>query len=104
MSSGRTPSGGAVADADLEQLPDPHDALALLLDEERRQALLQALRAMPPRKRDLIVAAYLDGETRDVMAARLGRSPNTVKTWLRRACGDLRAALLDAPKVDEASA
>ncbi|MFO1148123.1 MAG: sigma-70 family RNA polymerase sigma factor [Alsobacter sp.] len=94
----------AVPDADLEQLPDPHDALALLLDEERRDQLLRALGAMPPRKRDLIVAAYLNGETRDAMATRLGSSPNTVKTWLRRACGELRAAMLAAPEADKASA
>lgn len=94
----------AVPDVDLEQLPDPHDALALLIDEERQQVLLRALAAMPQRKRDLIVAAYLKGETRDVMAARLGSSPNTVKTWLRRACGELRAALLANPEADKASA
>ena len=94
----------AVPDVDLEQLPDPHDALALLLDEERRDELLKALRAMPPRKRDLIESAYLNGETRDAMAAKLGNSPNTVKTWLRRACGELRATLLADPKANKTSA
>ena len=46
-------------------------------------------------KRRLVVAAYLQGESREQLAERFGAPVNTIKTWLRRAILEMRAAFDD---------
>jgi RNA polymerase sigma-70 factor, ECF subfamily len=52
-----------------------------------------ALQALDPTKRRLIIAAYIDGESRDRLSERYGVPVNTIKTWIRRALLEVRATL-----------
>jgi RNA polymerase sigma-70 factor (ECF subfamily) len=72
--------------------PDPFDELAMT---ERHQRVRQALGKLDPIKRRLIIAAYLHGESREQLAERFGAPVNTIKTWLRRAILEMRAAIAD---------
>ena len=47
---------------------------------------------LDPVKRRLVIAAYLHGESREQLAERFGAPVNTIKTWLRRAILEMRAA------------
>jgi RNA polymerase sigma-70 factor, ECF subfamily len=73
-------------------LPDPLEEMAALQRQRRALALLNEL---DPMKRRLVVAAYLHGESREQLAERFGAPVNTIKTWLRRAILEMRAAFDD---------
>ena len=60
-------------------------------DNERR--LRQAIGTLDPMKRKLVIAAYIQGQSREQLAERFGAPVNTIKTWLRRAVLDMRAVL-----------
>lgn len=60
-------------------------------DDQRR--LHAVMKTLDPAKRNLVVAAYINGESRERLAARFGAPVNTIKTWLRRAVLDIRAGL-----------
>lgn len=60
-------------------------------DDQRR--LRAALKTLDPMKRKLVIAAYLNGESREELSRRFGAPVNTIKTWLRRAVLDIRAAI-----------
>jgi RNA polymerase sigma-70 factor (ECF subfamily) len=60
---------------------------------EQRQQMLHALQALDPIRRDLVVAAYLHGESRAQLAKRAGVPVNTVKTWIRRAVLEVQEIL-----------
>ena len=47
-------------------------------------------------KRKLVIAAYINGESREELSTRFGAPVNTIKTWLRRAVLDIRAAIEQA--------
>jgi RNA polymerase sigma-70 factor (ECF subfamily) len=51
------------------------------------------MNSLDPIKRELVVAAYINGESRDHLSEHFGAPVNTIKTWLRRAVLDMRAAL-----------
>jgi RNA polymerase sigma-70 factor, ECF subfamily len=70
--------------------PDAFDQLAMTERHERVRAVLAQL---DPMKRRLIIAAYLHGESREQLAQRFGAPVNTIKTWLRRAILEMRAAI-----------
>jgi RNA polymerase sigma-70 factor (ECF subfamily) len=70
--------------------PDPFDELAMT---ERHQRVRAVLGKLDPMKRRLIIAAYLHGESREQLAERFGAPVNTIKTWLRRAILEMRAAI-----------
>ena len=70
--------------------PDPFDELAMT---ERHQRVRTVLARLDPMKRRLIIAAYLHGESREELAQRFGAPVNTIKTWLRRAVLEMRAAI-----------
>jgi RNA polymerase sigma-70 factor (ECF subfamily) len=70
--------------------PDPFDDLAMT---ERHRRVREVLDRLDPVKRRLIIAAYLHGESREQLAARFGAPVNTIKTWLRRAILEMRAAI-----------
>jgi RNA polymerase sigma-70 factor (ECF subfamily) len=73
-------------------LPEPLEEMAALQRQRRALALLNEL---DPMKRRLVVAAYLHGESREQLAERFGAPVNTIKTWLRRAILEMRAAFDD---------
>jgi RNA polymerase sigma-70 factor (ECF subfamily) len=67
---------------------------------KQRQKLLSALEALNPARRDLVIAAYVHGESRQQLAKRAGVPVNTVKTWIRRALLEIEA-ILQNTKGDE---
>jgi RNA polymerase sigma-70 factor (ECF subfamily) len=77
---------------ELLNLPDlSPNALDLIELSDDCQRTLAALNALDPMKRRLVIAAYVNGESRDELARRLGAPVGTVKSWLRRALIELRA-------------
>jgi RNA polymerase sigma-70 factor (ECF subfamily) len=60
-------------------------------DDARR--LRRAIETLDPMKRKLVIAAYIQGQSREQLSERFGAPVNTIKTWLRRAVIDMRAAL-----------
>ena len=88
-------------EAALLQLPtdDPTalEAIEALEDQQaairQRQTALSALHALDPAKRDLVIAAYIYGESREELAKQRGVPVNTVKTWIRRALLEIEAAI-----------
>ncbi len=73
-------------------VPDPLEEMAAL---QRRRRALALLKELDPLKRRLVIAAYLHGESREQLAERFGAPVNTIKTWLRRAILEMRAACDD---------
>ena len=64
-------------------------------DPVLRIALVEALRSLPRRQRDVVVLRYLAGLNEPEVAAALGLSLGTVKTHARRALASLRSSLVD---------
>ena len=58
--------------------------------------VLYALRALNPKQRHLIIAAYIRGESREQLSKRYGVPVNTIKTWIRRALLEVRANVINA--------
>ena len=58
-----------------------------------QRGVRDALEALDPTKRHLVMAAYIDGESRDRLSERYGVPVNTIKTWIRRALLEARASL-----------
>ena len=75
------------------ELPDPLDEIAMARERHRAFAAFKKLDA---EKRDIILAAYLRGQSREQLAAQLGVPVNTVKSRLHRALLDFRNGL-EAP-------
>lgn len=75
---------------DAQAEPDPavgadHVAQA----REELAAVAQAIEAMPPRPRDVLLLARVEGLTNKEIAARLGLAPKTVENHLTRALKEL---------------
>lgn len=70
------------------QLPEPTGPQGA--DSDVRQALVTALRGLPPRQRAVVVLRYLDDLTEADTAHALGCSVGTVKTHASRAMASLR--------------
>jgi RNA polymerase sigma factor (sigma-70 family) len=62
-----------------------------------RLALVDALRALPTRQREVMVLRHLAGLSESEVAARLDLSLGTVKTHLRRGREKLKSGLVDEP-------
>jgi DNA-directed RNA polymerase specialized sigma24 family protein len=62
----------------------------------QRQQMLRALQALDPIRRDLLIAAYLHGESRAELSKRAGVPVNTVKTWIRRAVLEIQKSMRNA--------
>lgn len=60
---------------------------------ESLAALSACLKRLPSEQRSLILAAYLQGESRDELAARLGHPVGTIKSWLHRGLASLKGCL-----------
>ena len=90
----RSPAAAATDDTALMVIPfNGRSALDQVeaSDDERR--LRCALKTLDPMRRKLVIAAYIQGQSREQLAQRFGAPVNTIKTWLRRAVLDMRAVL-----------
>jgi RNA polymerase sigma-70 factor, ECF subfamily len=93
----RSPAAEPTDDAELTVIPfNGRSALEELEVSDDRRRLREALNRLDPMKRKLVIAAYLNGESREELAERFGAPVNTIKTWLRRAVLDIRAAIEEA--------
>ena len=68
---------------------------------EQQQKVLSALEALNPARRDLVIAAYIHGESREQLSKRAGVPVNTVKTWIRRALLEIEAILRNTEKEEK---
>lgn len=73
----------------LPERPDPVEPVS----DARDSALWEALRALPPRQRAVMVLRYYEDLTEVQIAAVLGCSPGAVKTHASRAAARLRELL-----------
>ena len=74
--------------------------LDLLLDRdgqgassEQIVALRACLQRLDPEQRQLVIAAYLNGDSREELAVRTSRPVGTIKAWLHRSLAALRSCL-----------
>ena len=74
----------------LERVAEPRDREAEFMDIDRLRVCLDRL---DPEHRRCVLEAYYDGCSREELSARYGRPVNTIKTWLHRSTGALRACL-----------
>lgn len=74
----------------LDSLPDPRDQEGDLVG---RDALRTCLERLELTQRECILLAYRDGYSREELATRFERPVNTIKTWLHRSIGSLRACM-----------
>lgn len=78
-----------VEDFDFDLMGDP----AAGASAEQLAALRTCLGRLDPDQRALILAAYLNGESREELAERLGHPTGTIKSWLHRGLARLRGCL-----------
>lgn len=75
---------------------DP-EALGAIVDErpeaDEVAALRQCLDGLPADHRDCIILAYVDGASREELAARYARPVGTIKSWLSRGLVALRGCM-----------
>jgi len=76
-------------DVELDTLTDGRDGASA----EQMAALRACLDRLDPEQRALILSAYLNGESRDELAERLGHPSGTIKSWLHRGLARLRGCL-----------
>jgi RNA polymerase sigma-70 factor (ECF subfamily) len=73
-------------------LPDP-----MSLDAEDRHSLSidldRAMAELTPRARDVLIARFIDGESAAEIGRRYGRTEQTITSWIRQACEDVRRCL-----------
>ena len=84
----------------LEDMPDgfepaaeTQDPLASRSRSESYAALIRCLEKLEPDKREMVLAAYYRGASREALAERYKTPVGTVKTWLRRSLAQLRDCL-----------
>jgi RNA polymerase sigma-70 factor, ECF subfamily len=88
-------------DSELLELPaDGPTALETIEASEDQQTAIQeqhnvfsALQALHPTRRDLVIAAYIHGESREQLSKRTGIPVNTIKTWIRRSLLEVESIL-----------
>ena len=98
----RSPAAVATDDAALMVIPfNGRSALDEVEASDNQRRLRQAIRTLDPMKRKLVIAAYIQGQSREQLAERFGAPVNTIKTWLRRAVLDMRAVLEAEAAADE---
>lgn len=90
LRDGRRRGDIAISDVDLENAADlspTPEAVALFRSELRR--LLQAMAALPPRRREAFVLNRIEGLSYDEVAVRMGISRNTVISQIVAAMAEL---------------
>lgn len=85
-------------DSELLELPaDGPTALEIIEASDDQQTAMRdvfsALQALHPTRRDLIIAAYIHGESREQLSKRTGIPVNTIKTWIRRSLLEVESIL-----------
>src|SRR5947207_2958236 len=82
----RSPAAEATDDSALIVIPfNGRSALDEIEATDNRRRLGEVMKSLDPIKRKLVVAAYINGESREQLSAQFGAPVNTIKTWLRRA-------------------
>jgi RNA polymerase sigma-70 factor, ECF subfamily len=71
---------------------DPHPLRALELGQDLAR-LRACLDTLDRQRRELVLRAYLDGDSRDSLSQRYGHPVATIKTWLHRSLAQLKACL-----------
>ena len=90
----RSPAAEPIDDSGLSVIPlNARSALEELEASDDHRRLRAAMKTLDPLRRKLVIAAYLNGESRAQLSQRFGAPVNTIKTWLRRAVLDIRAAI-----------
>jgi RNA polymerase sigma-70 factor (ECF subfamily) len=73
---------------------EPPPDLAAIRDQGAdAQSLLHCLSQLPPDRRDLIVAAFVNGYSHSELATRLKQPLGTIKSWIRRSLAGLRLCM-----------
>jgi RNA polymerase sigma-70 factor (ECF subfamily) len=65
-----------------------------------QKSMFSALQALEPTQRNLVIAAYIHGESRNRLSEQYGVPVNTIKTWIRRALLEVRAQIANFPAVE----
>jgi DNA-directed RNA polymerase specialized sigma24 family protein len=60
---------------------------------QKQHNVFSALQALHPTRRDLVIAAYIHGESREQLSKRTGIPVNTIKTWIRRSLLEIESIL-----------
>lgn len=74
----------------VDEAPNP---LESAIQDREVQRLLVCLDALPPEQREMVIQAYLNGETHASLAQLHAAPLGTVKTWIRRALQRLKQCL-----------
>lgn len=84
----------------MELTSDCPSALDTIEAQEDQQRVLRrthdvfsALHGLDPMKRELVIAAYILGESREQLSKKAGVPVNTVKTWIRRSLLEVKEIL-----------
>jgi RNA polymerase sigma-70 factor (ECF subfamily) len=81
--------GGRFAEIELDDIVDRDGSASA----EQLAALQICLKRLDPEQRQLVVAAYLNGDSREELAERTNRPIGTIKSWLHRSLAALKACL-----------
>jgi RNA polymerase sigma-70 factor (ECF subfamily) len=71
---------------------------------QQQLRVFAALQALNPVRRDLVLRAYLHGESREQLSRMTGVPVNTVKTWIRRALLEVEAILRNTESDNDGTA
>ena len=89
-----------VQSVSIEDLPAGFDivcdapmALDAILASEEGRRLHNCLQRLEPRRRNLVVQAYMEGASREELGRRFGAPVPTIKTWLHRSLAQLKECL-----------
>jgi RNA polymerase sigma-70 factor (ECF subfamily) len=88
------PADGPTALETIEIRENESDTIKL------QQSIFSALQALDPKRRHLVIAAYIHGESRHRLSEQYGVPVNTIKTWIRRALREVRAQVGAMPSGD----
>ena len=83
----KLPADGPTALETIEASEDQRTAI------QEQHNVFSALQALHPTRRDLIIAAYIHGESREQISKRTGIPVNTIKTWIRRSLLEVESIL-----------
>lgn len=71
---------------------DPHPLEGLELSEDLAR-LWRCINGLEGERRDAVILAYIEGESREALGRRFGRPVPTIKTWLHRSLKQLKDCL-----------
>ncbi len=81
------PTDGLTALEEIESIEDQQTTT------KEKYEIFFALQSLSRTRRDLIIAAYIYGESREQISNRTGVPVNTIKTWIRRSLLEVKATL-----------